>query len=323
MLVCRENIAVRKETHMLRIGAVSRLTIDLLFTGLTHLPDRGEEVRADSFHIGLGGGSLVTPVLLGRMGMPVKLGTFLDDSQESAYARDLLSKQGCRTYVNFYRGSWRPVTVSVVMPLNGDRSIISYEEAPQTLMEEELLNFFADCGVALIPMLPSLAKRIRERGCAVALDTTDFDAPLSKTCLPLLEIITPNLREAAAITGEKLPADALRAFFPAGVKHPLIKLGAEGCMLLENGAPCIVPSVQGMRSVDTTGAGDNFLAGLMYGYARGWSFSDCVRMANVFGGLSTTAVGVFGASITQQSAVACYQANYGPLSEVKTEPCAI
>ena len=40
-----------------------------------------------------------------------------------------------------------------------------------------------------------------------------------------------------------------------------------------------------------TGAGDAFLAGLMYGLYHGYPFADCVRFGNITGGKSVTGVG--------------------------------
>lgn len=308
---------------MQRIGAISRLTLDIILTGLHHLPETGEEIQAKAMQLSLGGGPLVTPVLLGRMGMPVKFATFLDDSTEARFAETLLKAQGCSDYTNFFQGGQPPVTVSIVMPKDNDRSIISYE-APLTMPSaEQMFSFFQDCDVMLMPKQPDLAMKLKHNGTAIVLDTTDFDAPPSRAYLSLLEIITPNRREASAITGKTTPEGALLELVSAGVRHPLIKLGAAGCMILYNGAPCIVPPAGPACSVDSTGAGDNFLAGLLYGFARGWRFIDCVRMANVFGGLSTTATGVFGANITEQSAHRLYFHCYGELPKERDTACGI
>lgn len=302
---------------MLRVGAISRLTLDIVLTGLDHLPCCGEEVHAASMQLGLGGGALVTPIILGRMGMPVKFGTFLDDSMESAHAVSLLKKQGCKDFSNFFQGGRHPITISIVMPKDNDRSIISYEEPLVMPSTETMDSFLEDCDIVLIPMLPELAEKLKKRGTAIVLDTTDFEEPPSKEYLSMLEIITPNQREAATITSEADPAKAIRKLIKAGVRYPLIKLGAAGCMILNNGNPCIIPPAGSSNSVDSTGAGDNFLAGLLYGFARKWNFADCVRMANVFGGLSTMAIGVFGANITEESANSLYQSCYGRLPEEK------
>jgi sugar/nucleoside kinase (ribokinase family) len=46
-----------------------------------------------------------------------------------------------------------------------------------------------------------------------------------------------------------------------------------------------------VAAVDGTGAGDAFVAGLLYGLLAGWSLERSARFANAVGALSTTAVG--------------------------------
>lgn len=43
--------------------------------------------------------------------------------------------------------------------------------------------------------------------------------------------------------------------------------------------------------LDTTGAGDNFMAGLIHGVLRGWTIQDCVTFANAAGALACSRLG--------------------------------
>jgi len=43
--------------------------------------------------------------------------------------------------------------------------------------------------------------------------------------------------------------------------------------------------------LDTTGAGDNFNSGFLYGQIRGYSIGRSLRIANICGGLSTQGYG--------------------------------
>ncbi|MPN24226.1 hypothetical protein SDC9_171620 [bioreactor metagenome] len=61
-----------------------------------------------------------------------------------------------------------------------------------------------------------------------------------------------------------------------------------------------LPAINDFHAVDTTGAGDNFMAGVIYGMTRGDSIKDCLRLGNLFAGQSTTAVGCYGAGITME-----------------------
>ena len=91
--------------------------------------------------------------------------------------------------------------------------------------------------------------------------------------LRLADYYTPNTKEALKITGRDTPEEALRVLAEY-FEHP---------RLLRN-----IPE---FTCKDSTGAGDAFLAGLMYGLYHGYPFADCVRFGNITGGKSVTGVG--------------------------------
>ena len=64
-----------------------------------------------------------------------------------------------------------------------------------------------------------------------------------------------------------------------------------GWLILEDGAPRLLRNIPEFTCKDSTGAGDAFLAGLMYGLYHGYPFADCVRFGNITGGKSVTGVG--------------------------------
>ncbi len=61
------------------------------------------------------------------------------------------------------------------------------------------------------------------------------------------------------------------------------------------------------HAIDTTGAGDNFLAGVMYGLYHNYDIVKCMQLGNVLGGYSTTAIGCYGANITYEKAMELMQ----------------
>ncbi|MHB8645454.1 MAG: carbohydrate kinase family protein [Thermomicrobiales bacterium] len=66
--------------------------------------------------------------------------------------------------------------------------------------------------------------------------------------------------------------------------------GADGCTVITKSAALASPAAP-VQVVDTTGAGDAFAAGFIFGHVRGWPPERCARFANAVGGLATRALG--------------------------------
>ena len=69
-----------------------------------------------------------------------------------------------------------------------------------------------------------------------------------------------------------------------------ITLGEKGCYASGAGFEGYVGPVP-VHAIDGTGAGDAFVAGVLYGKLAGWSFERCVRLGNAAGARATTVVG--------------------------------
>jgi sugar/nucleoside kinase (ribokinase family) len=61
----------------------------------------------------------------------------------------------------------------------------------------------------------------------------------------------------------------------------VITRGADGCVIVTADELITVPSVPVEKVVDTTGAGDLFAAGFMYGYTNGADLAECGRLGSV------------------------------------------
>ncbi|UOF90603.1 sugar kinase [Fodinisporobacter ferrooxydans] len=71
----------------------------------------------------------------------------------------------------------------------------------------------------------------------------------------------------------------------------VVKLGAEGCMVLENEEFTFVPGFPVAKVVDTVGAGDGFAAGFLSSVIRGNSYVEAARIANAVGARCVTFYG--------------------------------
>lgn len=90
---------------------------------------------------------------------------------------------------------------------------------------------------------------------------------LQKAKLPYLHTLKLNLKEALAVTNTSTYADAAQALLNLGVAHVYITLGADGVYCRNAAEEWLFPALPG-EVVNTTGAGDAFLAGVVYAYAK-------------------------------------------------------
>jgi sugar/nucleoside kinase (ribokinase family) len=61
----------------------------------------------------------------------------------------------------------------------------------------------------------------------------------------------------------------------------VVTRGAQGSIIVTGGERIAVPAVPVERLVDTTGAGDQFAAGFLYGLTHGADPAECARLGGV------------------------------------------
>jgi sugar/nucleoside kinase (ribokinase family) len=201
--------------------------------------------------------------------------------------------------------------LTVILSRAGDRALLTYPGSIAALrcaeIDRELLArgrhmhlgsyFLLD---ALRPDAPRLFAEARSLGLSVSLDTNydpleTWDGGLHEA-LPHVDIFLPNQAELLAITHQ---ADLSAALAALGDTVPtvVVKLGARGARALHAGQFVDTSAIE-IAAIDTTGAGDSFDAGFVYGHLAGWTVAESLRMACVCGALSTRAVGGTAAQAT-------------------------
>lgn len=110
-------------------------------------------------------------------------------------------------------------------------------------------------------------------------------------CLPYLDLLFCNVKEAWLLTGERKVARATQVLRQRGVKAVVIKLGKMGCWLETEAGSERLPG-QPAVVVDTTGAGDAFDAGVLAALLRGAGWQAACQTGNAAG---RRMVGILGA----------------------------
>ena len=119
--------------------------------------------------------------------------------------------------------------------------------------------------------------------------------PLPDRLLAMVDVLIPNESETALLAGTSVESldhagSAAVALLQLGVGAVVLTLGDRGAMLAREGHTEVVPAFQ-VQAVDTTAAGDAFVAGLAVALAEGMALVDAVRWGNAAGALATTVHG--------------------------------
>jgi ribokinase len=140
----------------------------------------------------------------------------------------------------------------------------------------------------------NLIKVIHARGGWVSLDVgMEPSKAIPQKILQItrsVDILLVSLDEAAALTGTRDPFQAFAALREAGAREVVLKVGRRGCIICAGSWPMLIPSFS-VRSVDSTGAGDAFVAAFLQARWRGWPTIEAAIAANAAGALATTVVG--------------------------------
>jgi sugar/nucleoside kinase (ribokinase family) len=98
-----------------------------------------------------------------------------------------------------------------------------------------------------------------------------------------------NRQEATFYSARPALADALD-FWRAHARHVIVKQGEEGALWIGEHGDEHSPARR-VRVVDRTGAGDAFNGAFLYGFLRGLSRPECLRLGNVVAGRCIGKVG--------------------------------
>jgi sugar/nucleoside kinase (ribokinase family) len=92
-------------------------------------------------------------------------------------------------------------------------------------------------------------------------------------------VVMPNSKELNLITGETDYCRGADFLTSRGVRVVAVKLGADGCYVTDGRERHLIETFK-VKAVDTTGAGDAFCAGFLYGLLNEKSLYDCGRLGN-------------------------------------------
>lgn len=264
-----------------------------------HYPPFNSKVELTEYVQAAGGEVATTMAGLQRLGLKTSyIGRFGSDA-EGDLGWETLAREGVDlTWAERVEGARTQIAFIVIDVRNGERTVIWQRDAKLAFSEEEapveaperarVLHFTPHDARACL----ALARRAREAGTIVSIDIDNvFDGV--DELLHYVDILITSAEFPGRLLGIHDSREALREFTARyGCAVAGVTLGEAGSLLLCEGryietAGFAVPG--GCK--DTTGAGDSYRVGLLYGLLKGESIEESARMANAVAALKCRSVG--------------------------------
>lgn len=266
--------------------------LDIIFTGLAHLPEPGTEVWAT----GLGsspGGIANLAVALSRLQLRTGLAAAFGEDAYGDFCWDVLANQEGvdLSHSRRFYGWHSPLTVS--MAINKDRSMVTHGHAAPVCADELLTPppRTRACFVHVDMHADKWVRAAKEQGALLFADvgwdpTERWEPSMLRQLLDGYDVFLPNSIEATSYTRTEDPRKAA-AVLAEIVPVVAVTRGGSGAYAIDSntGEEAEVPGLN-VASLDPTGAGDVFGAGFVLGTLAGWPLADRVHFANLCAALS-------------------------------------
>ena len=200
----------------------------------------------------------------------------------------------------------RPVLVQSTLPSgiahtfitpDGERTFATYLGAAGDMQADDLSEtMLDDCDYLYLegylvqnhPLIRRAIELAKARGVKVCLDLASYNiveadhAFFTELVTEYVDVVFANEEEARAFTGK----EAEEALTELGrlCEVAVVKMGKRGSAILCQGERTFVESMTVSHVIDTTGAGDFYAAGVMYGILNGWDMKRCAKAGSLLAG---------------------------------------
>ncbi|MEM2981559.1 MAG: carbohydrate kinase family protein [Candidatus Bathyarchaeia archaeon] len=250
----------------------------------------GEETFIKGLEVSPGGSAANTIVGLARLRMRVGyIGSVADDPEGRYILEDLRRENINLKGIRVVTGGRSGVCIGFVDE-HGERALYIYPGVNDTLTYKDIEPEYADSAkiihlTSFVGEKPFLAQKrlTREvRRADITLDPGELYATKGLNKLnQILKKVTafmPNERELRILTNKSY-VEGAEELLSRGVKIVAVKLGERGCYVTDGKEKHLIPTSK-RKPKDTTGAGDAFCAGFIYGLLKGRDLYTCGRLGN-------------------------------------------
>ena len=274
---------------------IGTCTADMLFV-VSQPPTYGRSWRASQYLRQAGGPVSTALVTLARLGVSTRYVGRAGDDPEGVFIREEFQKEG----VDVSRFMLEPNVFSravlvLVDQTTGERCFTSRRETNTPLAVSDLdrqeiesakVLHLDDADEASI----QAAKWAKAAGGTVVLDGTWYSEALEELLLPLVDIPIVSEAFAQGWMPDASPEAVVDGLYEFGARIAAVTLGERGCVARSEAGILTFPAFH-VDVVDTTGAGDAFHGGFIYGVLQDWSVTEIIRFASAVASINCRQLG--------------------------------
>lgn len=293
---------------MKKVEIIGAAIVDVLVSPAEETVFQTGSYAADQIVMTHGGDALNEATVLQQLGVPVHLETVIgDDTAGETICRHMENAGLEESGLHIKEDMATSINV-VLVKKNGERCFLTNPHGSQRQLElkditmpfPKEINILCFASIFVFPKLKTEEMKMifcqaKSQGITVCADmtkcknqeTVEDIAP----ALKYVDYIFPNEEEAMLLTGKRTAEEAADCLLKAGVGTVVIKCGARGCYVKNSEKEFWTQAVRNVNCVDTTGAGDSFVGGFLYGLANDFELDKCAEFANECGAKATEKVG--------------------------------
>ncbi|RCS22127.1 ribokinase [Phyllobacterium salinisoli] len=248
-----------------RAHVIGNVAIDETISVST-MPEAGASILGREETFDLGGKGANQAVVMARTGLPTTLVAAVGADFRARTIRDQLAPEPVEATLITLADRSSDFSIIFTTP-DGENAIVTTTDSAGSLSPAEAIAAIGAATAGDLMVLQgnlsetttrSLLDEARHRGLVTAFNPSPL-RPCFTGFWPLIDIAFLNRGEAQSLTGSSDMA-ATDRLLQSGVRHVVLTLGGEGAMLASRGtAIAAIPAVV-TRAIDTTGAGDTFMA---------------------------------------------------------------
>lgn len=287
---------LRWRVPRLDVIGVGHITCDIICP-LDGWPERDTKTILPALTLDGGGPTANALAALARLGVACGMAGRLGDDVLGRYTHELHSQAGLDvSHVQLCPDAASPVSVILADVQEGTRTILLTKGTNTQLPASELdWDWLRQARVLhldghQIPASLALAQAARSwDGVQVVLDAGSLRDGMLELCA-LADYAIASQRFARDLTGRDEAQDCISRLLKLGARHAGVTLGARGSVLVADDTLYQQPAFS-VPARDTTGAGDAFHGGFIYGLLHGLTPQECLRTASAVAAIKCTGLG--------------------------------